>query len=34
MLDIQRAKQKVEYLQTTTDFLDRTIRQISNRALQ
>ena len=30
-LDIQRAKQKVDYLQTTTDFLDRTIRQISNR---
>ena len=29
--DIQRAKHKVEYLQTTTDFLDRTIRQISNR---
>ena len=30
-IDIQRAKHKVEYLQTTTDFLDRTIRQISNR---
>ena len=30
-LDIQRAKQKIDYLQTTTDFLDRTIRQISNR---
>ena len=30
-VDIQRAKHKVEYLQTTTDFLDRTIRQISNR---
>ena len=29
-VDIQRAKHKVEYLQTTTDFLDRT-RQISNR---
>ena len=29
--DIQRAKQKVDYLQTTTDFLDKTIRQISNR---
>ena len=28
---IQRAKHKVDYLQTTTDFLDRTIRQISNR---
>ena len=30
-IDIQRAKHKVEYLQTTTDFLDKTIRQISNR---
>ena len=30
-VDIQRAKHKVDYLQTTTDFLDRTIRQISNR---
>ena len=30
-IDIQRAKHKVDYLQTTTDFLDRTIRQISNR---
>tara|TARA_B110000858_G_C17757761_1_gene452950 strand:- start:418 stop:846 length:429 start_codon:yes stop_codon:yes gene_type:complete len=30
-LDIQRAKQKVDYLQTTVDFLDKTIRQISNR---
>jgi hypothetical protein len=30
-IDIQRAKQKVDYLQTTTDFLDKTIRQISNR---
>ena len=29
--DIQRAKQKVDYLQTAIDFLDRTIRQISNR---
>ena len=29
--DIQRAKHKVDYLQTTTDFLDRTIMQISNR---
>ena len=26
-----RAKQKVDYLQTTVDFLDRTIRQITNR---
>ena len=29
--DYQRAKTKVDYLQTTVDFLDRTIRQISNR---
>ena len=29
--DLQRQKQKVDYLQTTVDFLDRTIRQISNR---
>ena len=26
-----KAKQKVDYLQTTVDFLDRTIRQITNR---
>ena len=26
-----KAKQKVDYLSTTVDFLDRTIRQISNR---
>ena len=26
-----RAKQKVDYLHTTVDFLDRTIRQITNR---
>ena len=29
--DLQRQKQKVDYLQTTVDFLDRTIRQISNK---
>jgi len=29
--ELQRQKQKVDYLQTTVDFLDRTIRQISNR---
>jgi|SRR5210317_2394673 hypothetical protein len=29
--EYQRAKTKVDYLQTTVDFLDRTIRQISNR---
>jgi hypothetical protein len=26
-----KAKQKVDYLTTTVEFLDRTIRQISNR---
>ena len=26
-----KAKQKVDYLQTCVDFLDRTIKQISNR---
>ena len=30
-IDLQKAKQKVDYLQTTVDFLDRTIRQIANR---
>jgi len=29
--ELQKQKQKVDYLQTTVDFLDRTIRQISNR---
>ena len=29
--DLQKAKQKVDYLSTTVDFLDRTIRQIANR---
>ena len=29
--DLQKAKQKVDYLNTTVDFLDRTIRQIGNR---
>jgi len=29
--ELQKAKQKVDYLDTTVDFLDRTIRQISNR---
>ena len=29
--DLQKAKQKVDYLSTTVDFLDRTIRQIGNR---
>ena len=30
-IDLQKAKQKVDYLNTTVDFLDRTIRQIGNR---
>src|SRR6056300_594187 len=30
-MDLQKAKQKVDYLNTTVDFLDRTIRQIGNR---
>ena len=30
-IDLQKAKQKVDYLNTTVDLLDRTIRQISNR---
>ena len=29
--DLQKLKQKVDYLQTTVDYLDKTIRQISNR---
>lgn len=29
--DLQKLKQKVDYLQTTVDYLDRTIRLISNR---
>ena len=29
--DLQKQKQKVDYLNTTVDFLDRTIRVISNR---
>ena len=29
--DLQKQKQKVDYLDTTVDFLDRTIRQIGNR---
>ena len=29
--ELQKLKQKVDYLETTVDFLDRTIRQISNR---
>ena len=30
-MDLQKAKQKVDYLNTTVDFLDKTIRLISNR---
>ena len=30
-IDLQKSKQKVDYLQTTVDFLDKTIRQIANR---
>jgi len=30
-IDLQKLKQKVNYLQTTVDYLDRTIRLISNR---
>ena len=30
-VDLQKQKQKVDYLSTTVDFLDRTIRQIGNR---
>jgi hypothetical protein len=30
-IDLQKQKQKVDYLNTTVDFLDRTIRQIGNR---
>ena len=29
--EIQKATQKVKYLETVVDFLDRTIRQIANR---
>ena len=30
-IDLQKQKQKVDYINTTVDFLDRTIIQISNR---
>ena len=30
-IDLQKQKQKVDYLNTTVDFLDKTIRLISNR---
>ena len=30
-LELQKSKQKVDYLETVVDFLDRTIRVIANR---
>ena len=30
-IDLQKATQKVKYLETTVDFLERTLRQVSNR---
>ncbi len=30
-IDYQKINQKVKYLETVVDFLDRTVRQISNR---
>ncbi len=30
-IDLQKQKQKVDYLDTAVEFLDRTIRQIGNR---
>ena len=30
-IDLQKQKQKVDYLDTVVEFLDRTIRQIGNR---
>ena len=30
-IDLQKAIQKVKYLDTTVDFLERTLRQVSNR---
>jgi len=30
-IELQKVKQKVDYLNTIVDYLDRTIRQISNR---
>ena len=30
-IELQRSKQKVDYLETVVDFLDKTIRTISNR---
>ena len=29
--ELQKAKQKVDYLNTIVDYLDKTVRQISNR---
>jgi len=33
-MELAKLKQKVDYLQTTVDFLDRTLRQLSNRGFQ
>jgi hypothetical protein len=33
-MELSKLKQKVDYLQTTVDFLDRTLRQLSNRGFQ
>lgn len=30
-VDLQKLKQKVDYLETTVDYLDKIVRQISNR---
>ena len=32
--ELAKYKQKVDYIQTVVDFLDRTIKQISNRGFQ
>ena len=34
ILGEKQLKQKVEYIQTVIDFLDRTLKQISNRGFQ
>ena len=32
--ELVKLKSKVEYIQTVIDFLDRTLKQISNRGFQ
>jgi hypothetical protein len=32
--ELAKYKQKVDYIQTVVDFLDRTLKQISNRGFQ